>query len=112
MRGLNWNNRNARENSRAATAAMWEEKRKRAGANKPYAPTLCEEWNVPEIERMSVAEFERLLVGKFGPEYLEPIPYAWQGGEFLPCIEVTSQPQQGQAVRSSLPGPSGLTIAG
>lgn len=87
MKGLDWNNRNARENSHKMTAAMWEEKRKRGGANKPFAPTLCEEWNVPEIERVSVAEFERLLVRQFGPEYLEPVNYAWQGGEWRPVVE-------------------------
>jgi len=61
---------------------------------------------------MSVAEFEAHLVRKFGAEYLEPINYAWQGGEFLPCTAVTSRPQQERAVGSSLPGPSELTTVG
>ena len=69
------------------TAAMWEEKRKRGGANKPFAPTLCEEWNVPEIERMSAEQFEQHLVKLFGPEYLEPVQYAWQDGEFRPVAK-------------------------
>lgn len=90
MKGLDWNNRNARENSRAATAAMWEEKRKRGGEMRRGAKAgrgisiYMEEWNIPEIERMSAAQFEAHLVGKFGPEYLEPVNYAWQDGEFKP----------------------------
>ena len=39
-----------------------------------------EVWALDPIDLMSVEEFEAHLVGKFGPEYLEPIPYAWQGG--------------------------------
>lgn len=73
-----------RENSRKMTAAMWEEKRKKGGANKPFAPSLCEEWNIPEIERMSVAQFELYLMRKFGPLYLEPVQYAWVNGELQP----------------------------
>ena len=69
-------------------------------------------WSIDPIDLMSVEDFEAHLILKFGPEYLEPIPYAWQGGEFLPCYEVTSQPQRVQAVGSSLPGPSELTIVG
>lgn len=71
-----------------------------------------ERWALDPMDLMSMEEFELHLVGKFGAEYLEPINYAWQGGEFLPCTAVTSQPQQGQAVGSSLPGPSELTTVG
>lgn len=88
MKPLDWNNRNARENSRKMTAAMWEEKRKKGGANKPFAPSLCEEWNIPEIERMNVAQFELHLMRKFGPQYLEPVHYQWQDGELQPVTDV------------------------
>ncbi len=71
-----------------------------------------EVWALDPIDLMSVEEFELHLVRKFGPEYLEPINYAWQGGEFLPCTAVTSRPQQGEAAGSSLPGPSELTTVG
>lgn len=39
-----------------------------------------EVWALDPMDLMSVEEFELHLVRKFGSEYLEPIPYAWQGG--------------------------------
>lgn len=88
-----------RANAAASSRANWE------------GEFADERWALDPIDMMSMEEFEAHLVRKFGPEYLEPINYAWQGGEFLPCAAVTSQPsQQGQAVGSSLPGPSVLPI--
>ena len=61
-----------RANAAASNRANWE------GA---YGDEV---WALDSMDLMSVAEFELHLVRKFGPEYLEPIPYAWQSGEFKP----------------------------
>lgn len=44
------------------------------------------EWHIPELERVSVAEFERLLIEKFGPEYLQPISYRRVDGMLVPDV--------------------------
>ena len=36
-----------------------------------------EVWALDPMDLLSVEDFEAHLVRKFGPEYLEPIPYAW-----------------------------------
>ena len=58
--------------NRANATASW-----RANWEGDYGDEV---WALDPIDLMSVEEFEAHLVGKFGPEYLEPIPYAWQGG--------------------------------
>lgn len=35
-------------------------------------------WHISPLERMSARQFEQWLVGKFGPEYLAPVPYCRQ----------------------------------
>jgi len=61
-----------RANATASCRANWE------------GEFADERWALDPIDMMNVEEFEAHLVGKFGPEYLEPIAYAWQGGELLP----------------------------
>ncbi len=45
-----------------------------------------EMWALDPIDMMSVEDFVGMLLLKFGPEYLEPINYAWMGGEFRPIV--------------------------
>lgn len=45
-----------------------------------------EEWALDPLDLVGVEEFELHLVQRFGPEYLEPIPYAWQDGKLRPVI--------------------------
>lgn len=64
-----------RRNSGAATTARWSNE------------FAYEQWCIDPLDKMTIAEFEAHLVGKFGPEYLEPINYAWQDGELRPVVE-------------------------
>lgn len=87
MKGLDWNNRKRQREQPSSNGGHVgrEARRRRRGAKAGRGISLyMEEWNIPEIERMSAAQFEAYLARKFGPEYLEPINYAWQGGEFKP----------------------------
>lgn len=43
-------------------------------------------WHIPQIERISAAEFEEWLVTKFGPEYLQPVQYQRDGQTWKPVI--------------------------
>lgn len=44
------------------------------------------EWHIPAIERVSVREFENMLIEKFGPEYLQPVDYRWVEGKLAPDV--------------------------
>lgn len=68
-----------RINSGNATAARWE------------SEFAYEQWCISPLDKMSAQQFEAWLVEKFGQEYLEPINYHWQGGEFLPVIELAGK---------------------
>lgn len=43
-------------------------------------------WHIPQIERISAAEFEEWLVAKFGPEYLQPVQYQRDGKTWKPVM--------------------------
>lgn len=49
------------------------------------------EWNIPPEERVSLAAFERSLVAKFGPEYLEPVNFHRVDGALVPIKEVVNE---------------------
>lgn len=61
-----------RERSRAATAHRLLTK---DVADEPDNGSGWVEWGVPVLYRMTATQFERWLVDKFGPEYLEPVNY-------------------------------------
>lgn len=44
------------------------------------------EWHIPALERVSVQEFENMLIEKFGPEYLQPVYYRWVEGKLAPDV--------------------------
>lgn len=46
-----------------------------------------EEWAIDPLDKMGLETFLQFLVDKFGPAYLEPVPYAWVDGEFRPVVE-------------------------
>jgi hypothetical protein len=64
-----------RERSHKGSAARWQDEH------------ATDPWAIDPIDRVNVAEFERQLVAKFGPEYLEPVQYVWTNGELTPVTD-------------------------
>lgn len=58
-----------------------------AAARRGKTAEQLDPWHVPHIDLMSTAEFEQMLTKKFGPEYLEPIPYRCTDGAWAPVTE-------------------------
>lgn len=68
---------------------LFEEKRDAAltgSALRYQSPFAMEPWNVDPVDMMTVEEFISFLIGKFGAEYLEPIPYVRQADGSLAAI--------------------------
>lgn len=70
-------------------AALFEKKRDevRAGVARRFEkPFALEPWAVDPIDMMTVDEFIGYLIGKFGAEYLEPVPFVRQADGSLAAI--------------------------
>lgn len=61
-----------REHSKIATANRLLA---RDFPDEPANARGCVEWGVPLLYCMTAAQFERWLVAKFGPQYLEEVDY-------------------------------------
>lgn len=71
---------------RGRAAAEVSRQRMMEVTGRPGIPIGYVAWHIPGIERVSVAEFEKLLIQKFGPEYLQPIPYRRVDGKLVPDV--------------------------
>jgi hypothetical protein len=68
---------------------LFEEKRDAAltgSALRYQSPFAMEPWNVDPVDMMTVEEFISFLIGKFGAEYLEPVPFVRQADGSLAAI--------------------------
>lgn len=77
------------ESQKRGVAAGAATRREIAKRGTPGIATNYVEWHIPYIDRVSVAEFEKMLVAKFGPEYLEPVRFHWVDGVLVPIKEPT-----------------------
>lgn len=77
------------ESQKRGVAAGLATRREIAKRGTPGIATDYVEWHIRYIDRVSVAEFERSLVAKFGPEYLEPVGFHWVDGALVPIKEVS-----------------------
>ena len=59
------------------------EARKIAAGKRRGRAANVDMWNIDPLDAMSAAQFERMLVDMFGPQYLEPVPYVWVEGRLV-----------------------------
>lgn len=71
---------------RGRTAAEVSRQQMAAETGRPGISNGYVEWHIPAIERVSVQEFENMLIVIFGPEYLQPVDYRWVAGKLVPDV--------------------------
>lgn len=84
MSEIHFNNRESPKRGRAAATASLQAMVVETGKT-GLRPGFVE-WHIPTIERVTAQEFEKLLVKKFGPEYLQPIHYRRVDGVLVPDV--------------------------
>lgn len=68
----------------SVTTEVHKESAQRSSAARWQSEWANEQWAIDPMDMMTAEQFEQWLIERHGAEYLEPVPYRWQSGQFAP----------------------------